>query len=194
MPRTENQKATTAYLSLELYDKLEEFKREEALKSDSKAITTILERWFFGEMPIPAIAKTNHLEERLSEVEKTCSMLIDQVAGLIHLSTLSSDDTVPSDVQGIVPDTVISDVPKLVVCKLYKNNAKDSQTWRYWAGAKAGFVEDLSKAKTYTDKGSSRVISQLLEDEIHKPSSREWISCKPMDDIKSLISYRKSLG
>ncbi len=232
MPRTENQKVVTAYLPLELYDKLEQFKLEEGLKSDSKVINTILERWFFGEVPIPAIAKTNHLEERLSEVEKTCSILIDQVAGLIHLSTLSNtvpstgNSTVASDIPDIVPSTedsialsdvpdivlstedsialsdvpdivpstedsiALSDVPdtvpKLVVCKLYKNNPNDPQTWRYWAGAKAGFVEDLSKAKTYTEKGSSKVINQLLEDELHKPTSRERISCRALEELKML--------
>ena len=68
MPRTENQKVVTAYLPVELYDKLEQFKLEQGLKSDSKVINAILERWFFGEIPTSAIAKTNHLEERLSQV------------------------------------------------------------------------------------------------------------------------------
>ena len=128
MPRTENQKAVAAYLPLALYEKLEEFKLEEDLKSDSKAINTILERWLFGEVPIHAIAKTDRLEERLSEVERICERLVEQVVGLSRSNTIDSKvpstidsevpDTVPStidsEVPGTVPSTIDSEVPNTV--------------------------------------------------------------------------------
>jgi len=92
------------------------------------------------------------------------------------------------DLPGESTNKLPSESQKLVVCKLYKNNPKDPQTWRYWAGAKAGFVEDLSKAKTYTEKGSSKVINQLLEDELHKPTSRERISCRALEELTALAA------
>lgn len=131
MPRTDNQKATTAYLSLDLYELLKDFKLNKGLKSDSQAIAVILEQFFAGSTTLED-ATSGSVDERLEKVEQTITVmqinwrevrdrleiiddvltrrtkfLIPQVEGDVP-STVNSD--VPSTGEGDVPSTVKSDV------------------------------------------------------------------------------------
>jgi hypothetical protein len=73
MPRSDNQKAVTTYLSLELYDQLANFKNDEGLRSDSGAIAMILERFFCES--IPHSRYQSDLEQRLEALEKKFTVL-----------------------------------------------------------------------------------------------------------------------
>lgn len=57
-----------AYPPQRIYERLVEFKRERGLKSDSAAIVTILENYFFSSTPL-ANSDTPRTQERLDDLE-----------------------------------------------------------------------------------------------------------------------------
>lgn len=93
-------------------------------------------------------------------------------------------DELPSESSGESSSELPTSSDRMVVCKFYKNAAKDPQSWHYWAGPKNGFVESLDKANTYTLRGAERVVNQLLDDVMHKPSNRERISCRALEELR----------
>lgn len=104
MPRIDNQKVVTAYLPLELYDRLEDFKNSEGLKSDSKAIVTMLERWFFEPAYSPVVE--NPLESRLKDLEDKYLFLSQCIEALKNTADNTVESTVNSTVNSTVEDTV----------------------------------------------------------------------------------------
>ncbi|KJH69415.1 hypothetical protein [Aliterella atlantica] len=186
-----------AYVQSELYQQFEQ-ERSQWDVSQSQALERILlERYQHdsGEQAISTresvhwIALVEDLRKRVERLESNLPSELDSSLPS-ELESVTSEldselsDNLPSESTTSLP----SESPKLVVCKLYKNNPNDPQSWRYWAGDKAGFVEDLNKAKTYTDKGSSRVINRLLEDDLHKPTSRERISCRSLEELTAMVA------
>ena len=126
MPRTDNQKAVTAYIPLELYDLLSDFKSKEGLRSDSQAIVAILER-FFGSNGFSQNDNTAKYNDRFEHRFKQIEARLDDLAylheglklmviGIVASNDVPSTvpDDVPSDVPSTVPDDVPSDVPSTV--------------------------------------------------------------------------------
>lgn len=184
------------YIEQATFDRFEAYRQESNL-SQSQALEKILASFFGGEQQGDLNDRfeslCQYVEQEFKKLQERIAML--EITSNLPSESLSNLPQITDESLEITSEQITSDLPsdsleitseslKLVVCKLYKNNAKDPQSWRYWAGAKAGFVEDLSKAKTYTEKGSSKVINQLLEDEIHKPTSRERISCRALEELR----------
>ena len=91
-----------------------------------------------------------------------------------------------SDLLSEFVDKTTEQPGSIVICKFDKTTAEDPQHWRYWAGAKAGFIQDLREARLYTEKGANRLISQLLTDENHKPTVNERISSRAFEELLAL--------
>ena len=147
MPRTDNQKAVTAYVPLNLYDLLYDFKSKEGLRSDSQAITAILERFFgsngFSQNDNAAECnKDEHrfkqIEERLDEQAHLYEGLKLMVIGIVASSDVPDDvlATVPSDVPDDVLATVPSDVPDDVLATVPDTVPSD---------VPSDFVDELSR-------------------------------------------------
>jgi nuclear factor of activated T-cells 5 len=135
MPRTENQKVATAYLSQQLYDQLVDFKSQEGLKSISQALTAIVEQFFAhsDRLPVDTGLNSDHVvEERLEQLEKKIACMEffwkderDHILGIIDNLLKRTDFLIPSTLSSNVPGTLEStsdnDVPGTLESTLDSN-------------------------------------------------------------------------
>ena len=73
-----------------------------------------------------------------------------------------------------------------VICKVDKLNR---DRFSCWTGSfKQGFTTDLQKAQTYQEKSLNRIASKIANSEHTADTSKEFISCKTLGDLKKMTA------
>lgn len=191
MSRTENQKAVTAYLSRQLYDQLSEFKLAQGLRSDSQAIAVILEQ-FFQQSDSRASTEGEATKLRLDSLEDSFTKLWIKLENYTRGAVYADVPDKRLNTSVSTAESTVQSTARLIICKLYKNNADDPQQWRYWAGAKQGFVTNLDQASSYKSEGAVKRQLNLIHQSDHAPTTRERVSWKPYEELKVAIANRSA--
>lgn len=196
------------YLELKLATQFE-VERESWGLTHSQALERVFaERYDMEQAQIKPSVLSNGLEQRLQRLEEHLAELAHLHEGLKLI--VFGENLLKSDTQQITGDTpsdtlldqleeddfrkVISTEKdsELIICKLYKNNPDHPDSWRYWAGLKQGFVSNLNLAKGYKDEAAIKRQLNQINNSKHAPTTRERISWKPYEELRTAIANCKS--
>lgn len=176
-----NKPKVQGYLEQCSFDALEAYRLENNL-SLSQALDIVVASFFKLNQDAPDL-KNVHLK-KLAELEESIEAInkvfrISFEAAFKRIAKLEQSDSLE----------ITSDTPgdRLIICKLYKNNADDSNQWRFWAGLNQGFIGDLKMARKYKNESAVKRQINIIEESNHAATSRERISWKPQSELQRVL-------
>lgn len=122
-----------------------------------------------------------NLDSKLADIDKLAQKL-DSV-----LANNNSLVKPPTKLKQTTKSVLVSD-GDLVICKLDNTDRGNSSKWRYFAGFKEGFVEQLDQARTYNES-TVRQMGGRIAKSPHAASEGEMISWRSLAELKQLVVH-----